>query len=110
MRSHNYINVTINVAKFGGGLALEAVSNLRIFKCDSYYYETNSQFEETYAGTIRFVANSADYGGAIYVNDDTDSATCSNTESDGFFQVLHTYNYDNYGYENVDHGLFKKLC
>ena len=50
-----------------------------------YYNDSN---------TIIFTANSADYGGAIHVDDDTNSGTCaSNTETECFFQVLALYSY-----------------
>ena len=39
--------------------------------------------------TTIFIANSADYGGAIYVDDDTNSGTCtSDPKIECFFQVL----------------------
>ena len=42
--------------------------------------------------TTIFIANSADYGGAVYVADDTNSGTCaSDTKTECFFQVLAIY-------------------
>ena len=80
-----YMNITKNAAaKFGGGLSLEAVAKLYILKYVSFY-----SINEVNSSMITFAANSADYGGAIYVDDDTNSATCtSNTESECFFQVI----------------------
>ena len=75
------INITGNVAERGGGLSLEANAKLNILKYVSYNDYTTT-----------FTANSADYGGAIHVDDDTNSGTCaSNTETECFFQVLALY-------------------
>ena len=76
------INIIRNEAERGGGLSLEANAKLYILKYD-YYYDNYD------ANTTTFTANSADYGGAIHVDDDTNSGTCaSNTETECFFQVL----------------------
>ena len=83
----SHINFTKNLAKFGGGLSLETVAKLYILQ-----YAETSRLVETNACTITFTANSAENGGAIYVNDDTNSATCtSSAESECFFQVLRMY-------------------
>ena len=77
------MNIVKNRAKFGGGLALEANAKLNILK--HYYpnYDTN---------TTTFTGNSAEYGGAVYVNDDTNSGTCvSDPRTECFFQVLALY-------------------
>ena len=72
------LNITGNAAERGGGLSLEANAKLYILKYESY---SNI--------IVTFTANSADYSGAIYVDDDTNSGTCaSNTETECFFQVL----------------------
>ena len=72
-----------NAAERGGGLSLEANGKLYILKYEyigDYYGDTDA--------TI-FSANSADYGGAVYVDDDTNSGTCaSDTKTECFFQVL----------------------
>ena len=71
------INITGNAAERGGGLSLEANAKVYILKYDN---DLN---------TITFTANSADYGGAIHVDDDTNFDTCaSSTETECFFQVL----------------------
>ena len=81
------INITGNAAEKGGGLSLEANTKIYILKrAFTYYYnhfDTNA--------TI-FTANSADYGGAIHVDDNTNSGTCAgSTETECFFQVLALY-------------------
>ena len=83
------INITGNAAERGGGLSLEANAKLYILKYEYYldYYDDNFNFNTTI-----FTANSADYGGAIHVDDNTNSGTCaSNTETECFFQVLALY-------------------
>ena len=76
------INITGNTAERGGGLSLEANAKLYILKYDNYYDYDDSN-------TTIFTANNADYGGAIHVDDDTNSGTCaSSTETECFFQVL----------------------
>ena len=81
------INFTNNTAHRGGGLSLEANAKLVIYKYAkilllTMYYPF--MYNQSYA--IIFSSNSADYGGAIYVNDSTNSGTCTKTEC--FFQVL----------------------
>ena len=77
-----------NVAKLGGGLSLEANAKLYILKYNDINYEKD-------INTAIFTGNSADYGGAVYVDDDTNSGTCvSDTKTECFFQVLALYDYD----------------
>ena len=72
-----------NAAERGGGLSLEAMQ-------DILKYDTNN------FNTITFTANSADYGGAIHVDDNTNSGTCaSSTETECFFQVLALHSHEN---------------
>ena len=81
------INITGNAAERGGGLSLEANAKLYILKYDYYFNDDDNDFN-----TTTFTANSADYGGAIHVDDDTNSGTCANsTETECFFQVLALY-------------------
>ena len=83
------IKFTHNSAKMGGGLSLDAGAKLFILKYDGgssdfYNYDTNA--------TI-FIANQANYGGAVYVDDDANSGTCaSNKKSECFIQVLAVHN------------------
>ena len=73
-----------NSAKRGGGLWLESNSKLYILKRESFYTEL-----PIYA--LQMIGNSADCGGAVYVNDDTDAATCESPSAECFFQVLAIY-------------------
>ena len=77
------IHFTNNTAKKGGGLSLEANAKLYILKYEEYYSNTESAI---------FTGNSADYGGAVYVDDDTNSGTCaSDPKTECFFQILAVY-------------------
>ena len=79
------INFTNNTVKLGGGLSLEANAKLNIQK----YYDSVNDFN-----TVIFTGNSAHYGGAVYVDDDTISGTCtSDPKTECFFQVLAVYFY-----------------
>ena len=78
-----------NTALKGGGLSLEANAKLHVLKY--HYVSVTGQTYIYYpqANTILFTANSADYGGAVYVDDDTNSGTCSGEPKiECFFQVL----------------------
>ena len=56
-----------------------------IVKESAVSYENDTDAKPTI-----FTANSADYGGAVYVDDDTNSGTCaSDPKTECFFQVLH---------------------
>ena len=81
------INITGNAAERGGGLSMEANAKLYILKyVDDIDDGTN---------TISFTANSADYGGAIHIDDATNSGICaSRTETECFFQVLSFHSQD----------------
>jgi predicted outer membrane repeat protein len=82
------INIIRNAAERGGGISLVANARLFILKYNSVILNDDYYL----AGTILFTANCADYGGAIHVDDDTNSGTCaSNTKSECFFQVLALY-------------------
>ena len=84
------INITGNAAERGGGLSLEANAKLYILKYDYTFIYDIGDFN-----TITFTANSADYGGAIHVDDATNSDSCaSNTETECFFQILALYSFD----------------
>jgi predicted outer membrane repeat protein len=80
---------TSNSARKGGGLSLEANARLYILKYDIIHFD--SVYDNT--DTVVFSANSADYGGAVYVNDGTNSGGCaSDSNTECFFQVLDIYN------------------
>ena len=71
----------------GGGLSLEANAKLNILKVSLVPTESPVTYVNT--NTAIFTGNSADYGGAVYVDDDTNSGTCaSDTKTECFFQVL----------------------
>ena len=76
-----------NKAVKGGGLSLEANAKLYILKYNSIIV---SEFLNDYdTNTTIFTGNSAQYGGAIYVDDETNSGTCTNDpKTECFFQVL----------------------
>ena len=68
-RAMIYINN--NVAEKGGGVCLEGNTNLYIFKFD------DSDKKNTFLGYgFHFMANTADYGGAVYIADETNVETC----------------------------------
>ena len=79
----------------GGGLSLEANAKIHILRYthdpyDDLCFNINSKLHNTFM--IRFIANTAQYGGAIYVNDETYSGTCAiNPKTECFFQVLALY-------------------
>ena len=87
------LNFTNNVARLGGGLSLEENARLYILRhdeiiCRSYYFY---EYEKG-INTALFTGNRAEYGGAVYVDDDTISGTCaSNPKTEYFFQVLAFY-------------------
>ena len=82
----NFVN---NIAERGGGLSLEANAKL---VTEKYLYSiglpfTYPSYPQSY--TTIFSANSADYGGAVYVDDDTNSGTCTiDPKTECFFQVF----------------------
>ena len=76
-----------NRAERGGGLSLEANAKLYILKYSHYPIyrrETNTSI---------FISNIAEYGGAVYVDDNSNSGTSCSSESNAecFFQVLALY-------------------
>ena len=83
------LNFTNNIAERGGGLSLEANAKLVILKYEygDIVFGNNVIYRQSY--TIIFSANRASYGGAVYVDDDTNSGTCaSDPKTECFFQVL----------------------
>ena len=66
---------------------MEANAKLYILNYDSIIV---SEFLNTYdTNTTTFTGNSAQYGGAVYVDDETNSGTCANDpKTECFFQVL----------------------
>ena len=90
------MNFTNNTAKRGGGLSLEANAMLYILKYDSIEYYVDGNPDQNLTGdtnTTMFITNSADYGGAVYVDDGSYSDTCAiATKTECFFQVFALYN------------------
>ena len=71
--SGSSIKFTSNSARLGGGLCLEVSANIYILKLSW------TRFSKYAFRPLLFSANSADYGGAVYVADDTNSAMCAST-------------------------------
>ena len=70
-----------NNAEFGGGMYLEVNSKLYILKTEpEYSYDVRLYI-------LIFTSNHANYGGAVYVADDTNSGTCS-PDNECFIQTL----------------------
>ena len=68
-KGNNSLIITHNTAKYGGGLCLEAYSKLYGIGENHYEYEIN---------LIKFIRNNAScHGGAIYVNDESNSLLCA---------------------------------
>ena len=65
------VNIITNYAKFGGGLCLEI--NAKVYVLKQYNKPVLN------ALPLVFQANSANYGGAVYIADDTNSAMCAST-------------------------------
>ena len=72
------LQVTNNSAKFGGGIYLEV--NPKLYTLKNYRF---SYF-------MTFTGNHANYGGALYVSDDTNSGACS-PDIECFIQTLALY-------------------
>ena len=84
------LRMTRNSAKYGGGMSLEVNPKLYLLK--------NKYSSDLYTNELLFLKdNEASYGGAIYVNDDTNTDACS-SDFDCFFQVL-TGIFDNSAYK-----------
>ena len=69
------ITIKNNQAQTGGGICFESNANLYVIK-----------FYNSYSNLVHFVGNSADYGGALYVDDDTYTATCTRQDAVCFLQ------------------------
>ena len=68
---------------------MDANAKLDVFKYEQGDILFGHIFTHNQSDTIIFPANSADYGGAVYVDDDTNSGTCtSDLKAECFFQML----------------------
>ncbi len=88
------INFTNNSAKWGGGLSLSANAKLYILKYDGIASvdSDHKDYLTCDTNTTVLIANSAEYGGAVYVDDDSNSGSCANPKTECFFQVFGLYN------------------
>ena len=91
-----------NSATRGGGLSLESNAILYVLKYNSITYYDIFHHNLKLIGdtnTTVFTANRADYGGGVFVDDDSNSASCaSDYKTDCFFQVLVLYD-DYHGFD-----------
>ena len=73
-RCKNYsgasVHFTKNRAELGGGACFEANAKLYILK---------EEWSQSYGYSFTFEDNSASYGGALYVSDETNSGTCASS-------------------------------
>ena len=70
------IIIVNNSAVFGGGISLVV------------YYAFTQSLSHSFFEVMKFVGNNAMYRGAVYVNDDTYTATCDRVGVECFLQVL----------------------
>ena len=69
-------------------MSLDSNAKLYMITYPTFLYVTDPR-ENNNANTAAFRANTADYGGAVYVDDDTNSGACaSDPKTECFFQVL----------------------
>lgn len=85
------IQTTENSARLGGGICLEMNAKMYILKKVNKYI----LWDARHVHVLKFTNNMADYGGAIYVADDTNSGTCASTSyrshaptTECFFQTV----------------------
>ena len=83
------LQVINNSAKFGGGLYLDVNPKLYILK--------NTP---TFSYLLTLTGNHANYGGALYVSDDTNSGACS-PDIECFIQTLALYQFGGVNTENI---------
>ena len=79
VENETLLDVVSNRAKMGGGLSLESNAKLYVLKRNPFRLPIRA---------VQIIGNAADYGGALYVNDNTDAATCQSPSTECFFQVL----------------------
>ena len=94
------LHITDNIAKEGGGIYFEGNSKLYVSK------HAPLSSKSAVSWRSKFINNSADYGGAIFVADGTDSGTCSSMSSESVqstvvectIQVLTLYEFEGEGF------------
>ena len=102
------VTFTENKAKQGGGVCLEMNSKIYILKRRHPIPSDKSLL-------VEFVANSAKYGGAVYVADETNYQTCENydtdfTSSECFIQQLGLFSSVEYQVTSVSTVFLEKSC
>ena len=85
--SGEYLIFINNSALRGGGLSLETNSKLYVLKRIELNFDNTTSnimlVDNVTANTVQFISNIADmHGGAVYINDNTDSGTCTSTSSE----------------------------
>ena len=99
IQPHSVVSFTKNMAgRWGGGIHLLMASSLLI--------EKKGEFKKSQTlpkNIVYFYSNSADYGGAIYVADETNYGLCSTIKyiSDCFIQILSPADTKNGIYNNI---------
>ena len=98
--SNGTLYITENSAERGGGMCLDLNARLYILKNQPEFISA-SQYPNAADPNLwlrlEFNSNRADYGGAFYVSDATNSANCAafqTTESECFIQTLALHPYD----------------
>ena len=88
-----------NTAAQGGGLSLNTDSKLYIIEHHEFLNETGNIFDNV-ANAVSFSSNTANYGGALHVNDGISSESCGDLSlHDGFkniecfFQIIPLYSF-----------------
>ena len=82
-----------NLAKWGGGVYLETASELDVLKFGTY----NDYKNVTKHTNMYFISNSADYGGAVFIDDGANFGTCKTfdthvkSSNNCFLQVMSSY-------------------
>ena len=76
-----------NNAEYGGGMYLDVISKLYVLKT-----KEKTEFDSK-SNLMNFTGNYANYGGAVYVADDTNSGTCS-PGNECFIQTLALYTFN----------------
>ena len=87
------LHLISNNAQFGGGMYLEVNSKLYILKTEREYSFNVRLY------ILIFTSNHANYGGAVYVADDTNSGTCS-PDNECFIQKLALYQFIDFNYDH----------
>ena len=93
------LQIFSNSAEFGGGMYLEVNSKLYVLKKGTICSGLCSYSVNTGLYYVNFTGNHANYGGAVYVDDETNSGSCS-LGNECFIQILALYSYQQYASES----------